>query len=489
MDDQTRRAEFDDAFAGLYLQARRATGWILGDRPAAEDAAAEALVRSLTRWHRVRAMPHRGAWVLRTASTVALERARRSAGPAVTPRGGRGTDGDLGLDRELVDGLGRLPRRQREAILLVRLGCAPADVAAVLEIPATAADRCVQRALEQLEAPLPRPASDAGRRAGRSVDEVRASVHREADRRARRGSVALGTSAVGAAALVLIALLLALRAEPAAELATAADPDAATTGPTTAATSASPRPDTPSPSPGATPSARSPETQVAGAAPTPTTTTTTNRPAGAPRRPAGAPAGRTAPPGPDTGPGPGSGSEPGPGPSGPLVADGATRAPTAPGPTGPASPTPTPTTPGDPPRCGPEDFGATDIAWGSVRSGRPYPALAAPPGETTWFALSVWADEGTSCRTADWRQELTITDADGTVVYQRLLDDGAGRLVEPGRWVLFEGWITWDPRCEEATPEPWTTPVCTPVGPGSYAARIVVAGAQPPPLAITILGP
>lgn len=489
MDDQTRQAEFDDAFAGLYLEARRVTGWILGDRPTAEDAAAEALVRSLTRWHRVRAMPHRDAWVLRAASTVALERAPRSAGPAVTSGGGRDTEG--ALDRTIVDALGQLPRRQRDAIVLTRLvGCAPGDVAAVLEVPEATVDRCVRRGLAQLDGPLPRVPAAARPRGGRPIDEMRAVVHREAARRARRSSVVLGTGAVGAALLVLVALLLSMRAEPGAELATAGTTGAATGRPTDPPTTSLVSPRSDDPSPDAVLAPRSPGTEVADE---PGPATTTSRPAGSPRTPATRPAGRAVPPGPDAGRGPRTGPGAPPDPTGD---DGATPIPTAPGPpgptgptgpTGPASPTTAAPTPAGPFPCTAEDFGATDIAWGSVRSGRPYPRDVAPSDEVTWFALSVWANEGAPCVTADWRQDLTITDASGAVVYRRLLDDGAGRLVEPGRWVLFDGWITWDPACEEATPEPWITTVCTPVGAGSYSAQIVVAGATPPPLTVTIL--
>lgn len=74
-------------------------------------------------------------------------------------------------------------------------------------------------------------------------------------------------------------------------------------------------------------------------------------------------------------------------------------------------------------------------------------------------------------------------------MYRHGLDAGSGRLTDPRHWVLFDGQFSWDPRCEEGAPEPWITPVCTPVGAGTYSAQIVVAGATPPLLTITILGP
>jgi hypothetical protein len=139
--------------------------------------------------------------------------------------------------------------------------------------------------------------------------------------------------------------------------------------------------------------------------------------------------------------------------------------------------------------CTIQDFGATDIGWVSGPTGQPYPDRAAPAGEPTRFVVSVWAKPGTPCMTQAWGQELTVTDATGAVVYQRVHDEGPGRLTEPGRWVLYDGWFGWDPSCAEAAPDGWTTPVCLPVGAGSYLAQLVVAGAALPSLAVSFVAP
>src|SRR5690349_6688012 len=70
-------SSFDEVFDELYPRARTLAYRILGDLPAAEDAAAEAMTRTLVRWHRVRRLPHRDGWILRVTANVALDAARR----------------------------------------------------------------------------------------------------------------------------------------------------------------------------------------------------------------------------------------------------------------------------------------------------------------------------------------------------------------------------------------------------------------------------
>src|SRR5688500_4191364 len=56
---------FEDVFDRLFPRAVRLTHRILGDRAAAEDAAAEALARAYARWPRLRGVPWLDGWVLR----------------------------------------------------------------------------------------------------------------------------------------------------------------------------------------------------------------------------------------------------------------------------------------------------------------------------------------------------------------------------------------------------------------------------------------
>lgn len=111
-------ADFDEVFRALYPRARSVAYRILGNRVAAEDAAAEALTRALTSWRRVNSLPYRDAWVLRVTTNVAIDMRRRQR-PEVLPS-------DVVVDAQeatvlrvaLAEALSALPRRQREVIAL-----------------------------------------------------------------------------------------------------------------------------------------------------------------------------------------------------------------------------------------------------------------------------------------------------------------------------------------------------------------------------------
>jgi RNA polymerase sigma factor (sigma-70 family) len=157
LDETTRRADFDDGFAAWYLQARRLAYAVLGDLATAEDVAAEALVRTLTRWHRVRALRHRDAWVLRTAAALSIDAARRRTVRAPVPEEVDADDDELvALDDALVDALVRLPARERLAVVLVEVGGCPAtDAAAAMNIPVASLRRQVGRGLHRLRDEVP----------------------------------------------------------------------------------------------------------------------------------------------------------------------------------------------------------------------------------------------------------------------------------------------------------------------------------------------
>ena len=108
---------FDQAFEGLYRLAYRVAFRILGDRGDAEDVAQEALARAAVRWSRLKDRPE--GWVTRVASNLAIDRYRRRNRPAHTLTGPVGiVDPHLGERGDLVVALRRLPRRQREAVVL-----------------------------------------------------------------------------------------------------------------------------------------------------------------------------------------------------------------------------------------------------------------------------------------------------------------------------------------------------------------------------------
>lgn len=128
---------FETAAAGLFDLAYRVAYRLTGDRQEAADIAQEALARALVRWSNIHAYAE--AWVARTATNLALDlhRRRRRHRPALPAAGGPGPDGDR-LD--LAAALRRLPRRQREAVVLryladldepsvaATMGCSPGTV-------------------------------------------------------------------------------------------------------------------------------------------------------------------------------------------------------------------------------------------------------------------------------------------------------------------------------------------------------------------------
>src|SRR5688572_19835224 len=109
---------FDDAFPRLYPFAYRAAHRIVGSVVEAEDIAADALARTLVRWHRVRRLDHPEAWVVRVATNLAIDVTRRRRvlptvmDPVVDPAEA------AALRVTLAVALGQLPRRQREVIAL-----------------------------------------------------------------------------------------------------------------------------------------------------------------------------------------------------------------------------------------------------------------------------------------------------------------------------------------------------------------------------------
>lgn len=134
--------EFDEYFRRLLPSVRRVAWRIVGDEPAAEDAAAEAFIRALVRWPKVRRHPNRDAWVLRVATNVALDAVRRQrrrgeAAP-LDDAEVEAADAELSgpvLSLDVTDALLALPKRQREVVVLRYVtGLGEAEVADVLSV-------------------------------------------------------------------------------------------------------------------------------------------------------------------------------------------------------------------------------------------------------------------------------------------------------------------------------------------------------------------
>jgi RNA polymerase sigma-70 factor (sigma-E family) len=115
---------FEEVFPVLIRDAYRVAYRLLGDRSEAEDVAQEACARTYSRWSSVR--DHAEPWCVRVASNLALDvlRARTRAvkrnerlRPTVQ------TAASAVDDRlDLYAALERLPRRQRETVVLRYLG-------------------------------------------------------------------------------------------------------------------------------------------------------------------------------------------------------------------------------------------------------------------------------------------------------------------------------------------------------------------------------
>jgi RNA polymerase sigma-70 factor (sigma-E family) len=121
---------FDDEFDAMYSVACQVAYRILGSRPDAEDVAQEALVKAYVAWHRIES--HARPWVATVAAGAAIDRWRRlqRAVPADTVTAADGPDTAI-VDRLILrEALQRLPRRQRDAVVMRYLADLPeADVA------------------------------------------------------------------------------------------------------------------------------------------------------------------------------------------------------------------------------------------------------------------------------------------------------------------------------------------------------------------------
>jgi RNA polymerase sigma-70 factor (sigma-E family) len=123
---------FELAFEGLYCLAYRVAYRILGDRLDAEDVAQETLARTSIRWSKLHERPE--GWVSRVASNLAIDRYRRRRRRPELPTGPVGVvDERLGERGDLVAALRKLPRRQRQVVVLRYLAdLSEADVAIAL---------------------------------------------------------------------------------------------------------------------------------------------------------------------------------------------------------------------------------------------------------------------------------------------------------------------------------------------------------------------
>jgi RNA polymerase sigma-70 factor (sigma-E family) len=159
---------FELAFADLYRLAYRVAFRILGDRTEAEDVAQEALARAALRWSRLHERPE--GWVCRVASNQAIDRYRRRRRQLQVLVGPVGiVDERVGERGDLVTALRKLPRRQREVVVLRYLAdFSEADVAVALGCSVGTVKSQASRGLSALR-------KHFGGRTGTDGDDVRAS--------------------------------------------------------------------------------------------------------------------------------------------------------------------------------------------------------------------------------------------------------------------------------------------------------------------------
>jgi RNA polymerase sigma-70 factor (ECF subfamily) len=129
----------DAFYAAAYPRLVAVVGAVAGDRSEGEEAVQEAFVRLIGRWDRVSKYDDPEAWVRKVALGFLSNRRRKVArgirafarhgapGPVPGPTGDR-----IDLERALD----RLPRAQREALVLQHLGLTVAQIADAVGAPA-----------------------------------------------------------------------------------------------------------------------------------------------------------------------------------------------------------------------------------------------------------------------------------------------------------------------------------------------------------------
>jgi RNA polymerase sigma-70 factor (sigma-E family) len=152
---------FDVVFDELYSAAFKVAYRMLGERGEAEDIAQEALARALVHWERL--APRPTGWVVRVASNLAIDRWRRRRRPVPRPGTLRMLDPYVAERVDLARALKRLPRRQRQVVVLRYVADrSEAEVAAELGISVGSVKSHGSRALAALRGHLGEPGSGAG---------------------------------------------------------------------------------------------------------------------------------------------------------------------------------------------------------------------------------------------------------------------------------------------------------------------------------------
>ncbi len=157
-------ADFAAWFDGILPRVLRLARRTTSSASEAEDLASEALARAYASWPKIRALPYRDGWVLRTASNLSIDAARRHArfpwhrlvqhqrGAAAASASVEDSVSDR---RALAVALSRLPARQREAVTFRYLaGCSLAETAELMGLATETVRTHLSRGLAALRITL-----------------------------------------------------------------------------------------------------------------------------------------------------------------------------------------------------------------------------------------------------------------------------------------------------------------------------------------------
>jgi RNA polymerase sigma factor (sigma-70 family) len=156
--DAAGNETFDDAFDRLFHIAYRSAYRLLGSREDSEDVAIEVLARTALRWQKL--LPEPDPWVTTVSVNLSIDLwRRRKRAPShervVEDRPSQEFD-ERRID--LVRVLGRLPRRQRDAVVLRFFAdLTAAQTAVVLGVSIGTVKQHTARALARLRRDLEEP--------------------------------------------------------------------------------------------------------------------------------------------------------------------------------------------------------------------------------------------------------------------------------------------------------------------------------------------
>lgn len=149
-----RDTEFEALFDAVYPRVVALGQRMLGSKAAGEDLAAEALARAFARWRSVRRHPAPDAWVLRTATNLAIDQLRRKR-PRTAETPIDSPEDAVAIRLALADAMARLSNRQRTVVTLRYLAdLSERDVAAALSISPGTVKSTLSRGLANLRTDL-----------------------------------------------------------------------------------------------------------------------------------------------------------------------------------------------------------------------------------------------------------------------------------------------------------------------------------------------